>query len=111
MPSETSVPIPAASTPGRSTTGSRAPPIAAASIRITAAISGEANTNESAARLPGAGDQRQHRRFDLSSSQADRQHRQTRTDRQQRPLGAEHDPEAEPGEAGEDHAGQIASGS
>ena len=56
---------------------------------------------------PSPRDQRQHRRFDLSASQANRQHRQTRTERQQRPLGAEHEPEAEPGEAREDDTRQI----
>jgi hypothetical protein len=54
IPSETSVPIPAASSPGTSTSRSLGPPIAVASIRITAAISGEAKMNESAEKLPAA---------------------------------------------------------
>ena len=56
---------------------------------------------------PSRGDHRQHLRRHLPSRQPNRQHRQTRTERQQRPLGAKHEPEAEPGEACEDHAGQI----
>ena len=54
MPSDTSVPIPEASSPGTSRTRSLGPPIAVASIRITAAISGEAKMNDIAAKLPEA---------------------------------------------------------
>ena len=54
IPSETSVPIPAASKPGISTTRSFGPPRPAASIRITAAISGEVKMNASAVKLPAA---------------------------------------------------------
>ncbi len=53
-PSETSVPIPAASNPGMSTTRSLGPPRPVASIRITAAISGEAKMNARAVKLPAA---------------------------------------------------------
>jgi Alpha-lytic protease prodomain len=52
--SETIEPMPAASSPGSSTSASRRPPIPAASIRITAAISGEPKINDSAAELPAA---------------------------------------------------------
>ena len=54
IPIETSVPIPAASMPGRSTTLSFGPPSPVASSRITAAISGEVKINASAAKLPAA---------------------------------------------------------
>ena len=54
IPSDTSDPIPAASSPGASRSRSLAPPIAVASIRITAAISGEEKMNDIAAKLPAA---------------------------------------------------------
>ena len=54
IPSDTNDPMPAASSPGTSRSGSLAPPIPDASIRITAAISGELNTNDTAAKLPAA---------------------------------------------------------
>ena len=54
IPSDTNEPMPAASSPGTSSSGSLAPPIPDASIRITAAISGELNTNDTAAKLPAA---------------------------------------------------------
>ena len=57
IPIETSDPIPAASRPGSSTSGSFGPPIPVASIRSTAAISGEPNRNETAANVPAAAEQ------------------------------------------------------
>ena len=53
-PMETRVPIPAASSPGTSTRRILAPPIPLASIRITAAMSGEVKMNDTAAKLPAA---------------------------------------------------------
>jgi hypothetical protein len=52
IPSETSVPIPAASSPGTRIRRSLGPPIAVASIRITAAINGDSKMNESAENAP-----------------------------------------------------------
>ena len=54
IPSDTSEPIPAASSPGTNSRRSLGPPIAVASIRITAAINGEAKMNDIAAKLPEA---------------------------------------------------------
>ena len=54
MPMNTSEPRPAAIRPGRRTSGSVAPPSPAASIRITAPMTGEPNTVEIAAKLPAA---------------------------------------------------------
>ena len=51
MPIETSEPIPAARRPGIRTSGIRDPPSPAASIRITAAMIGEPNRNETAAKV------------------------------------------------------------
>ena len=51
IPIETSEPIPAASRPGIRTSGIRDPPRPAASIRITAAMIGEPNRNETAAKV------------------------------------------------------------
>ena len=50
-PIETSDPIPAAIKPGTSTRGSLGPPSPAASIKITAAITGEPKRNEIAAKV------------------------------------------------------------
>ena len=52
IPIETSDPIPAARRPGIKTSGNRDPPRPAASIRITAAMIGEPNKNETAAKVP-----------------------------------------------------------
>ncbi len=53
-PSETSEPIPAASSPGTSTRRNLGPPIAVTSTMRTAAASGELKTNDTAAKLPDA---------------------------------------------------------
>ena len=54
IPSDTSDPIPDASSPGTSRSRSLGPPMAIASIRITAAINGEEKMNDIAAKLPAA---------------------------------------------------------
>jgi hypothetical protein len=54
IPIETRDPIPAASMPGMTSSGRRAPPIPDASIIRTAAIRGEPNRNETAANIPAA---------------------------------------------------------
>ncbi len=54
MPIETSEPIPAASSPGISSSFCRAPPIPVASIRTIAAISGEPKTIDTAEKIPQA---------------------------------------------------------
>jgi len=54
IPSETSVPIPAASNPGSRIRRSLPPPSPVASIRITAAITGESKINDSAENAPAA---------------------------------------------------------
>ena len=53
-PMKTSEPIPAASSPGRSTSGRVAPPSPVASISSTAPITGEPKIDETAAKLPAA---------------------------------------------------------
>jgi hypothetical protein len=54
MPIARSVPIPAASSPGITTSGTLGPPIPVASIISIAAINGETNRNETAANAPAA---------------------------------------------------------
>ena len=104
IPSDTSDPIPAASSPGTSRSRSLAPPIAVASIRITAAISGEAKMNDIAAKLPEAvtsvsacGGVSRRARLIISARDARAQH-------DQRGLRAEHQPEPDRRQTGQDYS-------
>src|SRR5437763_1891732 len=63
MPIEISDPIPAASSPGRSTSGNLAPPRPAASMRMTAAMIGEAKMSAIDANMPAASTSRTTKRL------------------------------------------------
>ena len=107
IPIETSDPIPAASMPGTSTIGSLGPPIPVASIRITAAISGDSKMNDSAAKAPQAAISPNDLVGSVSSNQPDRQDREPAAQRQQRRLGPEHEAESERGDGRQHHARQV----
>jgi hypothetical protein len=103
MPIQTSEPIPEASRPGTSISGSRYPPIPEASIRSTAA------TNRRAEEEGERGEGRRHSQdFAHLGRGAPQPLRDEETepaaDRDQGSLGSEHHPEADRGEAGGDHA-------
>ena len=107
IPSETSDPIPAASMPGTSTSGSLGPPIPVASIRITAAISGDSKMNDTAAKAPAAAIS------PTTSSGASRRTSripriaETPAQRDQRRLWAEHEAKADRGDGRQHHSRQV----
>src|SRR5436190_12767908 len=106
-PIETRDPIPAAIRPGIRTSGNLGPPNPAASIRSTAAITGEPNRNEIAAKVEAVARRRPTSGgASLLSKRMDRNPRPP-AQRDQRRLGSDHGPEADRGERREHDPRQL----
>ena len=106
-PMKTSEPTPAARRPGRSTSGSVAPPSPVASITSTAPITGDPKIDDTAAKLPAAaisptacwGASRLTSRIAIVPS--------PRPTAIKRPFRSEHEPESERRQRRQQHPGQV----
>ena len=106
-PIETRDPIPAAVSPGIRTSGSLGPPSPAASIKITAAITGEPNRNEIAAKVEAVASSRPISGGPSLLHQAVGQEPKPPAERDQRGLRSDHGPQADRCKGGEDDARQV----